>query len=259
MKKKLIFLLLCIYSSSLLSQNVYLGSVIYSQTYNMLGNQESNNFVLLFNNDISFYEQILLEEKEGKEIIQTEKGTIISVGPSKTTKSFFYTNYKTNKLYSNYVVTDKYLLVEEDISSIKWELIDEYKKIGNFQCQKAKCLFRGRTYYVWFTNEIPIKNGPWKFSGLNGLIIEAYEDNYKIHIKATEISIKQKPVDNEKINKIDITKAIKINDLKAETEKIRNEFLSRFYAQLPKGAKIINKDEKCKDCGEDLEIFEITK
>ena len=34
------------------------------------------------------------------------------------------------------------------------------------------CQFRGRTYKAWYTMEIEIEEGPWKFHGLPGLIVE---------------------------------------------------------------------------------------
>lgn len=40
------------------------------------------------------------------------------------------------------------------------------------QCQKATTIFLGRTYEAWFTSEIPINNGPWKFGNLPGQILQ---------------------------------------------------------------------------------------
>jgi GLPGLI family protein len=60
---------------------------------------------------------------------------------------------------------------EEDIPNQIWELTAEKKMIYSYSCQKAKTTFRGREYEAWYTNDIPIDNGPWKFGGLPGLIL----------------------------------------------------------------------------------------
>lgn len=60
----------------------------------------------------------------------------------------------------------------EDIPQINWKLFDESKIILGYRCQKAIGHFRGRDYVAWFTMDIPVKSGPYKFSGLPGLILE---------------------------------------------------------------------------------------
>jgi hypothetical protein len=42
----------------------------------------------------------------------------------------------------------------------------------NYPCQKATATFKGRNYEAWFTQSIPFSDGPYKFSGLPGLILE---------------------------------------------------------------------------------------
>lgn len=64
---------------------------------------------------------------------------------------------------------------QEDLPDFKWIISTEQKKIRDYTCQKATCNFRGRTYEAWFTAEIPVKDGPWKFHGLPGLILEVYD------------------------------------------------------------------------------------
>ena len=64
---------------------------------------------------------------------------------------------------------------QEALPSFDWQMTDETKKIWEYTCQKAVCDFRGRTYEAWFTAEIPLTDGPWKFNGLPGLILEVYD------------------------------------------------------------------------------------
>ncbi|PQA92019.1 hypothetical protein B0A69_16505 [Chryseobacterium shigense] len=57
-----------------------------------------------------------------------------------------------------------------------WNLIDETKVINTFHCKKAEITFKGRHWIAWYAPEIPLPYGPYKFSGLPGLIIEIKDD-----------------------------------------------------------------------------------
>lgn len=62
---------------------------------------------------------------------------------------------------------------EESQPTFKWVISDETQKITGYQCQKAETDYAGRHWSVWFTPELPIDCGLWKFSGLPGLIMKA--------------------------------------------------------------------------------------
>lgn len=65
------------------------------------------------------------------------------------------------------------LAISEEIPQLNWHIDAETtKNIGDYQAQKATVDFRGRSYVAWFTPEIPAFFGPWKFTGLPGLILE---------------------------------------------------------------------------------------
>lgn len=68
----------------------------------------------------------------------------------------------------------------EDDRKMNWNVLPEKQKIGEFIAQKAIVNFGGRTWVAWFTVDIPIQDGPYKFSGLPGLIIKI-EDIAKNH------------------------------------------------------------------------------
>ena len=70
----------------------------------------------------------------------------------------------------------------------QWELKKSTKDILNYNCQLAISKYRGRTWYAWFTFDIPISEGPWKLCGLPGLILEAYDEKKDYHYIATGLS-----------------------------------------------------------------------
>lgn len=98
-------------------------------------------------------------------------------------KSMYPHSYQYYVVYKNYpekgkiTYTDKEFkdyIYQEDLEVPKWKIYtDEEAPIAGYQCQKAQTNFRGRTWTVWFTPDIPISDGPWKLCGLPGLILKA--------------------------------------------------------------------------------------
>lgn len=65
---------------------------------------------------------------------------------------------------------------EEPVPSLEWKLTEDTCSILGYTCFRASIRFRGRSYTAWFTPEIPISHGPWKFNGLPGLILKARDE-----------------------------------------------------------------------------------
>lgn len=62
----------------------------------------------------------------------------------------------------------------KDSPKMDWKILDDSVKIIlGHKCQMAETSFRGRYWKVWFTFDIPLSIGPWKFGGLPGLILQA--------------------------------------------------------------------------------------
>lgn len=57
-----------------------------------------------------------------------------------------------------------------------WQIVEEIDTILGYACQKANLSYAGRNYTAWFTPEIPISDGPWKFWGLPGLILKVIDE-----------------------------------------------------------------------------------
>jgi len=88
-----------------------------------------------------------------------------------------FRNYPSGKITMTDKVGRNHFLYEEDIPSINWEIGEETKEIEGYTCQIAETDFRGRHWTAWFSFEVPVSEGPWKLSGLPGLIMEAYDQD----------------------------------------------------------------------------------
>ena len=77
---------------------------------------------------------------------------------------------------------------EEPFDNFIWQITSETDTIHDYVCQKAICDFGGRTWEAWFTMEIPISDGPYKFCGLPGLIINIADtqDHYSYKFLSIE-------------------------------------------------------------------------
>ncbi len=68
-----------------------------------------------------------------------------------------------------------------DERELRWEVLPEFSNILQYKVQKAVTNFGGRKWFAWFTPDIPIPDGPYKFRGLPGLILKV-EDSKNYHI-----------------------------------------------------------------------------
>lgn len=73
-------------------------------------------------------------------------------------------------IYKQRIARDNYEYDEE--RKMVWKILPETTKIGEYKVQKAETEFAGRVWTAWFAQELPYQDGPYKFSGLPGLIIK---------------------------------------------------------------------------------------
>ena len=71
------------------------------------------------------------------------------------------------------MLKDEHVYYTEPFSEMVWEIGDSTKNVLGYDCIQATTDYHGRVWTVWFAPDIPIQDGPWKFRGLPGLILEA--------------------------------------------------------------------------------------
>lgn len=77
--------------------------------------------------------------------------------------------------YKDRIGRDIYSYEEE--RPLNWKILSETTKIGDYKVQKAETDFGGRKWTAWFTTDLPYQDGPYKFSGLPGLVVKAEDES----------------------------------------------------------------------------------
>lgn len=126
-----------------------------------------------------------------------------------------FKNHPEGKLtFTHYMPLDDFFTYEEPLNNFNWKIIDEKTRILGYTVQKATTNYGGRKWIAWFTPDLPINDGPYKFNGLPGLILRV-EDSRQHYV--FEINSIGRPKDKTPILKNDrkyiITERKKFNEL----------------------------------------------
>lgn len=85
------------------------------------------------------------------------------------------------------LLKEDFYLLEEKMAPQVWQVHSDTMFFLGYNCQRATCNFRGRDYSAWFTTEIPLSDGPYKFYGLPGLILSVEDSDNQIQFRAIGI------------------------------------------------------------------------
>ncbi len=140
---------------------------------------------------------------------------------------------------------------DEQPEAWDWAVGDSTKNILGYECVEASAEYHGRRWTVWFAPDIPVQNGPWKFGGLPGLILEAVSDGSQYRFAATDIRQTDKAVlppylaaEYEKTTRKDFLK---------NKRSFQDNTLNRLNVQLGGGTKVLKvMDEDGKDISDSM-------
>ena len=172
--------------------------ITYNHEYatdNSMGNEDSSGDVmtLLIGEDCSKFYSRNLHSVDTKEY-KNDKN--IKLRNNYANYEVFTFNKKKSISVVNriYYSVNKAIVYDEEMPVLKWKLEDGTKEILGYVCNKAVARFRGRTWTAWYALEIPVPSGPWKLSGLPGLILEASDSTGNYKFEAAGISNTRKPI-----------------------------------------------------------------
>lgn len=152
-----------------------------------------------------------------KDSVASSSNPMALLGMGIKRPKFRYAIEKDHKLHKlvSYEDYSAYKFSVEDEVSLQWDIKNEVKNILGHNCQMATTQFRGRDYIAWFASELPFSDGPYKFKGLPGVILELYDTKKHYHFQAFQI-----------MKLSDYKSYIDINQFKQISKKDFKKFLS---------------------------------
>ncbi|MFC6269315.1 GLPGLI family protein [Frigoriflavimonas asaccharolytica] len=170
---------------------------------------------------------------------QIQREQLLNIAPE---QSFFF-NIKKNIGGSDIEHTERFNTenyVYDQRLVHNWKLLDISKNILGHYCKAATVNFAGRLWTAWYTLDIPIPEGPYKFHGLPGFIlnVESADNEYKF--EAISISKELYPLtDSKNVIKVkneNFLRNLKKKYIKDPSGKSRLEDLSYGFS----GSSIVN-------------------
>ncbi|WP_027384884.1 GLPGLI family protein [Epilithonimonas caeni] len=103
-----------------------------------------------------------------------------------------YPDFKINHIVS----LDMTLYNADQQVKINWKILPDKEKVGEWNVQKAEAHFAGRHWIAWFSTEIPIQDGPYKFYGLPGLIVRIEDKSgfHKMELKGIKNNVFERDI-----------------------------------------------------------------
>lgn len=155
--------------------------------------------------------------------------------PKTKFKEIIIKDYSKKEIIFKEQIFRDYFEYKDSLELFNWQIKNENKKIGGYNCIKATVDFAGRTYIAWYTTDIPISEGPYKFNDLPGLIIKISDkkNHYNYDL------IETKPFEN----KIYIKDKNYILTTKKEFKRAKKDFYENIFKKLEQNGISINFDD----------------
>jgi GLPGLI family protein len=186
-------------------------------------------------------------KKNDVRITQKDDNYIIPLSEIKTSAISIFSSKTINNIYEFTVnIENERYIVNDSTYLIKWKIDKtEIKSIGKFDCYKATTKFRGRNYTAYFTPEMQINFGPFKFNNLPGLIIQISNQENDINHSWVLKSI-DNVEEGYKMPNISDLKATRINlfQLRQMNLELQEAKSKRFSSRMPSGVTRVKTEVK---------------
>jgi GLPGLI family protein len=212
MKHSLFVILITIISFNTQGQNI---SVTYSRVNNIekqldimekqykhLKSDIRNEMAEMMNEDMTFvlqhsegYSKFKMLENEdivSRKELNVGGNSIVVIFQKSKLDPHIYKSIRDNLSWNQTDLFGKGFIILDSIS-FEWEFHTDRKQIGDYDCNKATVIHNGLAIEAWYSEDIPIFDGPDIYSGLPGLILELKSP--KFNFSALDITVSDEEFD----------------------------------------------------------------
>lgn len=130
----------------------------------------------------------------------------------------------------------------EPLPDFSWRYEAGEKEVIGYRCMQATCNFRGRDWTIWYTPDIPCPSGFWKFHGLPGMVLAAYDSTCEYAFTAIGIEQSATPMLRYRIP----SKPENREKIRSAERKIYAHPLDAFFAQTGQNYFVVSLNGKMK-------------
>ena len=225
--------------------STHMDDAMRSQVMAMLKKQFEKEYELEFTTSESIYKEVEKLDAPGSGVSFVQLQLVASGDAG----DILYKNLEENRFTSQNEVFSKQFLIQDPIEKREWKLEKETKNIGEYTCFKATYtrmativnsirssndedskepeeIEEEQTITAWYTPQIPVGNGPSRYGGLPGLILEVSDGQETILCSKIILNPKKgvsitEPKDGKKVTQ-DEFQAIMDKKMKEMNERYEN-------------------------------------
>ena len=160
-----------------------------SKVTEMLNNSDDKRYYyeLFANNNNSNFHRI-------DQINNAQNRSTPTIGLPTIISSDIYKDFKSKELYENNEMKPK-LFIKDSIQTCPWVLSKEESTILGYRVRKATYTNPTQTVQAWYSPDLPFRDGPSRFNGLPGLILQINFEvtmavNFVSNVSFTAIDVK---------------------------------------------------------------------
>ncbi|SFI47369.1 GLPGLI family protein [Halpernia frigidisoli] len=235
--RKSIFILFLI-SNIILAQNLHVEYLNQTSKYTNFKEDLyiSNNKVL------SIRDSIVNNSFDEKKAMNSGTNEAAFFIKEKLHKIIYYKNFDNKVIFNNYINGTNYY-IEDLLPKINWNTsYKETKTIAGYLCNKATLEFRGSNIIAFYSKKLNYNSGPYKFQGLNGLILEIRDNDNPEFNSWIAISVEEN--NQSKVETPSLPENVKTISLKDFLELKNQENEKKFNKMIggaPSGTVFTNK------------------